>query len=167
MGMFSDLPVAPSPSRGKGTRLVSTPGHPPSRPSRRRAACAAGLRLGRIYERRARALPAPGRRRLQGHLSVPPRPQLRSLSSSTRARSPDVRLRAAQQLEQSPLPQLGANSISDLGLQTRILSHYSPRGSACLPTRPPAALLLRSGRGCQDAPLLRRAPGRPRRVTPA
>lgn len=38
----------------------------------------------------------------------------------------------------------------------------------CLPPfRSPAALLLRSGRGCQDAPLLPRAPGRPRRVTPA
>ncbi|XDC70264.1 hypothetical protein R6Z07F_001437 [Ovis aries] len=88
---------------------------------------------GRVCECRARALQAPGRCRPQGHLSVPPRLQLRSLSSSTRARSPDVPLRAAQQLEQSPLPQLGANSLSDLGLPTRIFNHFSPRGCACLP----------------------------------
>lgn len=129
----SFLPVAPSPPRGKGAHFVSTPGPLPSRPNCLLAVRAAGLRLGRVCECRAQALQAPGRCRPQGHLSVPPRPQLRSLSSSTRARSPDVPLRAAQQLQQSPLPQLGANSLSDLGLPTRIFSHFSPRGCACLP----------------------------------
>ena len=72
---------------------------------------------------------------------VPPaRTPLRPASSATpvlveldASQESGLPLRAAQQLEQSPLPQLGANSLSDLGLPTRIFNHFSPRGCACLP----------------------------------